>query len=76
MLLVFMQVLEETGYDIRPLAVNATTHFLKRTIVQGTTQKPLGLFLVPGVDEAFPFAQQCEGEIAGYSWCAPFLRFI
>ena len=62
------QVFEETGYDMRPLAVNAASHLLQRTIVSGTSRKPLGLFIVPGVDEAFPFQQQCEGEIDSFSW--------
>jgi hypothetical protein len=65
---VILQVLEETGYDIRPLAINDKAHYVHSTIASGGSRKPLGLFIVPGVDEMFPFAQQCEGEIEGFCW--------
>ena len=53
---------------MRPLAVNAKSHLVQVTVASGDKRKPIGLFLVPGVDEAFPFSQQCEGEIQSYAW--------
>jgi hypothetical protein len=61
-------VFEETGYDITLLAVNDKQHYCERKVAVGATQKTIGLFLVPGVDDRFPFCQQCEGEIESYSW--------
>jgi 8-oxo-dGTP pyrophosphatase MutT (NUDIX family) len=63
-----VQVWEETGYDMRPRAVNARSHFIQITAASGESRKPIGLYIVPGVDEAFPFEQQCEGEIQSYAW--------
>ena len=61
-------MLEETGYNMRPLAVNNKQHFVQSTIATGSVSKQVGMFLVPGVSEAFAFAPQCEGEIAAFSW--------
>jgi hypothetical protein len=62
------QVFEETGYDITLLVVNDKQHYCERKVAVGGTRKTLGLFFVPGVDDHFPFSQQCEGEIEAYSW--------
>jgi hypothetical protein len=63
-----MQVYEETGFDMRPLAVHDARHLAEATIAAGNVKKPIGLFIVPDVDEHFPLAAQCEGEIAGFAW--------
>lgn len=63
-----LQVFEETSYDIRPLAVRDKQHYCERKVTVGAQRKVLGLYLVPGVDDAFPFAPRCEGEIQAYCW--------
>ena len=53
---------------MRALAVNDKHHLLQSTVASGGVRKPIGLFIVPGVDESFPFEQQCEGEIQSFAW--------
>ena len=57
-------MLEETGYDIEEKGVDSASHFMQRNCAG----KKVGLFIVVGVHETFPFAPRCKGEISEYSW--------
>eukprot|EP00892_Ulva_mutabilis_P004630 jgi/Ulvmu1/2539/UM139_0007.1 len=62
------EVLEETGFDIRPSAHNDEAHYLERSIQAGNETKVVGLFLVPGVAEDYEFCSQTQGEVYQFAW--------
>ncbi len=58
------EVLEETGYDCGPLLEKDSKDFLELFLVGQRVR----LYIVPGVDEAYPFETQTRKEISQIKW--------